>query len=267
MTALRVLFGLGYAVMGTFCAAGLLSQPGPDRHGTIAIASFITAISFGGLVLILFILVFPRFRPGAALGTAPSGLPAVVFRRLPVMMLVSTSFCAFLVGWSGWLASVLHENGHEVWASLSVAFALLMLWPLAVLVSGRIEPGGLWLTPIGLEYRNEAVSWTVPWSDLRRVDRTDVVPVGVLPDTVGRGRAAIEPLGLELESTARLEVRRTTRWIWNREHPVSEWEVCIDCFDLAGGRQVIADLIERHLRWPRSREHLGTRWSLSRLPF
>jgi hypothetical protein len=174
MTALRVLFGLGYAVMGTFCAAGLLSQPGPDRHGTIAIASFITAISFEGLVLILFILVFPRFRPGAALGTAPSGLPAVVFRRLPVMMLVSTLFCAFLVGWSGWLASVLHENGHEVWASLSVAFALLMLWPLAVLVSGRIEPGGLWLTPIGLEYRNErsagpcrgrtCAAWTGPTS-------------------------------------------------------------------------------------------------------
>ena len=114
-------------------------------------------------------------------------------------------FLVFLVGWSGALAIVLYGHGHGVWASLVVPLALVFLWPVAVLPAGRIKPGGLWLTPDGLEYRKEAVSWTLAWSDLDRLDRTgSAVQKGVLPHASGLGVAAVEPLVLALRPGARL---------------------------------------------------------------
>ena len=103
------------------------------------------------------------------------------------MVVLSVLGTAFLAAWSGLLAVVLYGHGHPVWASLSVLFALVLLWPLAVAAAGKVKVGGLWLTPAGLEYRKEAVSWAMPWSDLRRVDRTDVVPISCHPPGDSRG--------------------------------------------------------------------------------
>ena len=134
------------------------------------------------------------------------------------MTVVSVVFLVFLVGWSGALAIVLYGHGHGVWASLVVALALVFLWPVAVLPAGRIKPGGLWLTPDGLEYRKEAVSWTLAWSDLEGIDRTgSAVQKGVLPHASGLGVAAVEPLVLALRPGARLEVLRSVWWVWSRE--------------------------------------------------
>jgi hypothetical protein len=86
----------------------------------------------------------------------------------------------------------------------------------------------------------------------------------VLPYAVGLGVAAVEPLVLNLDVGVCLAPRRTAWWVWSSECRIPRGMVCIDCFDLAGGRSVIADMIERSLAYPRSREQLGTQWSVPR---
>lgn len=156
-------------------------------------------------------------------------------------------------------------HGHVVWASVPALLAGVLLWPVAVVLIGKIKPGGLWLTPVGLEYRKEAVSWTLPWPDVDRIDPAEPgVQTGALPYASGTKVAAVQPLVLALRLEVLAEVRRTVWWIWSRECRVPPGRVCIDCFDLAGGRQLITETIERHLSYPRLREQLGTEWSLPR---
>ena len=74
----RLVFGVGYVVMGTFCVAGLLTMDPEDfgseasRYTAIFIASLLAVVSFSGLATILFIPLFDRCRPGPVLATAPS---------------------------------------------------------------------------------------------------------------------------------------------------------------------------------------------------
>lgn len=265
----RLVLGVVYAAMGTFGVAMLLSLPHADTAQDRYIAFFagtaFTSIAVGGLAMVLIPPLLGRHRPEPALGTAPSGAPATFFRRSPLMMVMSTLFTSAFAAWLGGLAVVLHGYGHGVWALLLAACALVLLWPIAVLLTGKVKPGGLWLTPVGLEYRKEAVSWTLPWSELVGVDRTGFEATkAVLPYASGRGVAAVQPLVLDLATGARPEVRHTTWWVWSRECRVPPGLMCIDYVDLAGGRPLLAQTIERYLVRPGSREQLGTEWSLQR---
>ena len=111
------------------------------------------------------------------------------------MVVTSVVFClAFRAVWAGTLAVVLYGHGHGVWASVLVALAVVFLWAVAVVPSGRCKPGGLWLTPDGLEYRKEAVSWTLAWSDLDGIDPAESgVQTGVLPHASGLKVAVVDP--------------------------------------------------------------------------
>ena len=136
--------------------------------------------------MVLFVPLFDRCRPGPVLSTAPTGAPAMFFRRSPFMTVVSVVFCLAFAVWAGALAVVLYGHGHGVWASVPAPLAGVLLWPVAVLLTGRIKPGGLWLTPVGLEYRKEAVSWTLPWPDVDRIDPAEPgVQTGALPYASG----------------------------------------------------------------------------------
>jgi hypothetical protein len=266
---MRLVFGIAYVLMGTFGVAALLSVPqaetDADRYLAVFAGGLFALIGIGGLAMVLFVPLFHRYRPGPVLSTAPSGAPAMLFRRSPFMTVVSVVFCLVFALWAGALGVVLYGYGHGVWASLLVALALVLLWPVAVIPTGKIKPGGLWLTPVGLEYRKDAVSWTSAWSDLDGLDRTaSAVQKGVLPYASGLGVAAVEPLVLALRLGARLEVRRSVWWVWSRECRVAPGTVCIDCFDLAGGSALVAETIERYRTYPRTRDQLGTEWSLPR---
>jgi len=168
VTALRLVFAAAYVL---FCAfgAGLLMYPAQrseaDRYVSLLFGVLLALIGVAGLVLVLFIPVFDRCRPGPVPATAPSGNPAMFFRRSPFMVVSSVVFCLAFAVWAGTLAVVLH--GHVVWASVPAVLAGVLLWPVAVVLTGKIKPGGLWLTPVGLEYRNEAVSWTLAHGDDR----------------------------------------------------------------------------------------------------
>jgi hypothetical protein len=47
-----------------------------------------------------------------------------------------------------------------------------------------------------VEYRKQAVAWTLPWSEVRSVEGggNGCTEVGVLPHAVGLGVAAVEPV-------------------------------------------------------------------------
>jgi hypothetical protein len=265
-------FGVSYALMGAVGVAVLLALPDveavEDRHVSLFAGSFFALIGGSGLALVLFIPLSDRYRAAAVVATAPSGAPALFFRRSPFMLVFSVVMTFALAVWSGSAALMLGAYGHELWAALLGAFALVLLWPVAVVPTGKVRSGGLWLTPAGVEYRKEAVGWTLPWSELHAVDdRGDAgTPVGALPQAAGLGVAAVAPVLLVLTPGARPRVRRTARWVWNRECRVREGMLCVDCFDLAAGRPVIVDMLGRCLAYPRFRAQLGTEWALPHRP-
>ena len=264
---LRLLFGVGYGLLGLL-GAGLLGsasgKPEPDRYIPAFSGALLVLVGVGGLALILFIPAFARFRPGPVVGTAPLGASATFFGRSPFMVATGVLMLLALVCWLAALAVVLHGYGHDVWASLVALCAAGLLWPLVPVATGKVKPGGLWITRSGLEYRREAVSWNLSWSAL---DGLEYPPgtwtvIGVLPSTGGRP-VPVDPVVLRLEPGARLDVQRTAR-VWNRECRMPDGLVCVDCFDLAGGPVLIAETIEHYLAYPGRREQLGTEWSLPR---
>ena len=257
----RLVFGVVYVVLGVLGVALMLSPDAGsdvDRYGALFFGSMLAIVSTAGLALVLFIPLFALLRPGPVPGTAPSGAPALFFRRSRFMVVASVLMMLALVGWLGAAAFVLAGHGERGWAALAATCALVLLWPLAAVVTRRIEPGGLWLTRAGVEYRKEAVGWTLAWTDLRGVecDGESRPRASALPQPVRFGVAAVEPLMLVLDVDARPQMRRTTGRAWNRECPAPPGMLCVDCFDLAGGRGQIAEAIERYRTRPALREHL-----------
>ena len=267
---LRLLFAGAYALLGLIglsCLVWPSERSATDWYVGLFFGSLLVPIAVGGLGVLLFVSLFDHFRPGPVVGRAPSGSPAMFFRRSSFVLVLNVLIPLGLVVWLGALSVVLHGHGHDVWATVVALCALYLLWPVAVACLGRIRPGGLWLTPSGLEYRRDAAGWTLTWSELDGVEPRpeEWTVVGVLPRTGGRP-VPVEPVVLRLRLGVRVAVQRTVRFVWNHECRMPDDMVCIDCFDLAGGSLLIARTIERCLADPRFREQLGTEWSLPRRP-
>jgi hypothetical protein len=265
---LRLAFGAGYVLMGVVGVAVLLvpsARSEADRDVSVFLGSLLALVGAGGLVQLVFVRWFDRHRPGPVVDTAPSGLPAIGFRRSAFLTTTSVTTVVALAGWLGALAFVLHGVGHDVWAAVTAVCAVGLLAVLVPVVTGRVETGGLWLTQSGLEYRRDAVGWALPWSALQNVEPTPErwTVVGVMPFTGGRP-VPVQPLVLRLVPGARLEVRRTTRRSWSRECRMPQGAVCVDCFDLAGGPSLIAETVEHYRLFPELRAHLGTAASVPR---
>jgi hypothetical protein len=110
--------------------------------------------------------------------------------------------------------------------------------PLVGVVLGRVAPGGLYLTPAGLEQRREAVSWSVPWDHV----------AGVVPG---------EPLALTLAGPPPVPVVRT-RWLWQREPTGPGGGIAVDSRYLAEDPTVVAELVARCIVDPALRARMGT---------
>lgn len=268
----RWVFGVTYLLMAAFGVAGLGTvrdaASTEDRLVALFAGSLFALIGALGLLLLLFVPVHARLRPAAGRAVAPSGAPALYFRRSPFLLVVSLVFCLGLGAWLAAAAVVLVGYGQVGWAVPPGVCAPVLLWPVVVATTGRVVPGGLWLTPSGLEYRKEAVSWTVAWSALRGVEHPAdaLTDVDVLPRANRRGVAAVAPVVLSLREGCGPEVRWVTRWAWHRECRAPRGMLCVDCVDLAGGPTVIAETIGRCLAYPGFRTHLGTEWSMPRRP-
>ena len=257
----RIGWGAGYALLAVTGLLGLYLTA-----GSVAAlpAALLVLIGAGGLVMVAFVGWFDRHRPAPVLGVAPSGARGTFFRRSRFMVGFSLLCTLCLAGWTGLLAVVLHQLGHHLTAMLVAALTMLLLWPVVVAALGKVKPGGLWLTPFGLEHQQEATSWALSWADLVAVERHPTQRV--LPPRAGRGAAAVQPVRLDLRPDGTPAVRRTVRWIWDRDvRDGGRGALVVDAYDLAGGPAMIATAIEHYLAYPRLRGHLGTARSLPRL--
>lgn len=126
---------------------------------------------------------------------------------------------------------------------------------------GKVAPGGLWLTAAGLEHRQEAVSWAVPWADLTGAQPH--VTRNVLPYLPGQGLVPIQPVLLDLQAGRYPTKQRTVRWVWSREIRLAGADVVVvDAYDLAGGAVQLAETVRHYLAHPGLRAQLGTARSL-----
>jgi len=234
----------GYVLMGVLGVGLLMDDDGPDKTPIAALtAALLLVIAVGGLVMISFGPWFENHRPDPVLATAPSGAPATFFPRSWFRIVLSVVLSVALAGWLVAAAGTLYGSGHAGWALLVVVLALVLLWPVAVVATGKVQPGGLWLTPTGLEHRDAAVSWAVPWPDVRAV-------------------VAAEPVQLELRPDAEPTRSRTVRWIWDQAGRIPAGRLGFASSDLAGGGPQIVAMIAYYLAEPPLREQLGTAESL-----
>jgi hypothetical protein len=231
-----LLFGAGYVLMGLLGVAGLVY--GDDTFSAFW-ATLLLLIAVAGAAKWGFRHRFDRQRPDPVLGTAPSGAPATFFRRSPFTVVLSVLVTGALALWCAAAAVALFRAGHDGWALLLAGLAALLLWPVVVAAMGRVAAGGLWLTEAGVEHRNGAVRWAVPWSDLQAV-------------------VAAEPIRLQLRPGAAPRIERTVPWIWSYELRKPADQLGIVASDLAGGPALIVAMLAHYLGEPRIRERLGT---------
>ncbi len=228
--------GITYVMMGALGVALLLSGEG----WTAALfGALLVLIGVGGLVMVSFPLWFERHRPGPGVAIAPSGASATFFRRSRFTMGLSMLTTPALAVWFGVSAFALYRGGHDIWAALLAGLALFLLWPVVVAAAGKVESGGLWLTVAGVEHRNGAVSWAVPWSDVDAV-------------------VAAEPILLQLREGARPAIERTVPWIWSYEVKRPEDHLGFRGVDLAGGHPLVVAMLAHYLGNPQIRDRLGT---------
>jgi hypothetical protein len=227
--------------MGVLGAA-LLWQWG--QPSVIFLGALLLIVAVSGVAWLLLGAWFERHRPGPTLATAPSGAAATFFPRSRFVIVMGVLLSSALGGWLLAVAAAAYLGGHPGWALFALVLGLVSFAPVAVAAAGKIRAGGLWLTRSGIEYRNEATSWSVPWSGVRHV-------------------VAEEPVRLRLEHGSAPAVRRSVRWIWNREPVAPEGSVGIDTSFLAGGAPRVLAVLAHYLDDPPLREQLGTPDSLT----
>ncbi|GAA1163850.1 hypothetical protein [Nocardioides aquiterrae] len=232
-TGRNALYGLGYLLLALLGVALVVTAG--DRTLGLLSGLLLLVLAASGFVLVGFDWWYAGHRPGLTTATAPSGRPATAFPRSRVPFVMSVVVPVLLAVWA--LAGSLlveHVAARVGLLLLAVVFAS----PLVAVVRGRVAPGGLYLTPEGVEQRKEAVSWSLPW------DRV----AGVVPG---------EPLALVLNGPPPDQVVRT-RWLWRREPTGPAGVVAVDSRYLAERPEVVAELVARCIVHPPLRERLGT---------
>lgn len=260
---LRGVYGLGYGLMAAFGLGALLergSAVGPDAIVDLSALAAL-GLGAGGWGLLLVEPWVDRRPREPVLGTAPSGAPAVCFPRSPAHHVARVVFFLYSTLWFAAVTVVVTGRGQPGWGAVWGVCALAVLWRLANLVTGRIRPGGLWLTPDGIEYRKDAFGWAMPWTELQEivVDRSEYGTPPPAPVLV-----RFEQIGLILRRGAVVPVRRYLRWSRDEQHRFPDRYRGVTCFGLAGGRPLIADTLEHYLLFTELRDHLGTTASVPR---
>jgi hypothetical protein len=226
-------YTLGYVLLALLGAA-LVGYAGDRTLGLVG-GALLLLVAAGGFALVGFDGWYVRHRPGLETAEAPSGVPATAFLRSPVPFVLSVVVPVLLALWA--LAGSLVADQVATRVVLLVV-AIGFATPLVAVVRGQVAPGGLYLTPSGIEQRKEAVSWSVPWEHVS----------GVVPG---------EPLALTLSGPAPQPVVRT-RWLWRREPSAPAGVLAVDSRYLAERPVVVAELVARCVADPGVRARMGT---------
>lgn len=262
--AVRLLFGAVYLLLGCAGVGGLVSlsgprrPPWPDWYWQLLLALFLITVAVTGLVVLVVAPCVQRHRTGPVLGAAPSGLPATGFPRSPFSVVIHVTALVAGFGLLVLLACGMWRLGQYGGAWLAAGLAAGAGWMVVRVMIGRVRPGGLWLTRRGVEYRKDALRWSVPWSA--------VAGVAAAPQAVSFWDDPREllypsdPVMVRLRPDTAATVMGP-RWAQRQSPPDS---LRIDSYHLAGGTSLITEMIEECLTHPRVREHLGTVHSLPR---
>ena len=234
-TARNVALGVGYLALAALGVALLATAA--DRLLGLLSGILLLLVAVAGFVLVGFDAWYPRHRAGVVVAAAPSGAVATAFPRSKVPMAMSTVLPAALAAW-GVLGCILAAAADEPVAAVVLALvAVGVATPLVAVVRGQVAPGGLYLTPAGIEHRKEAVTWSLRWEDV----------TGVVPGA---------PLAV-LRTTAP-QLRTTTRVLWQREPSGPPGVQAVDSRYLAEDDVVVAAVIARCIAHPEQRARMGT---------
>ena len=223
---------------------GLAAVAAPDRDAATRIfGGFLTALGLLAVVAVALELAWARRRPGARLGVAPDGTPATVIARAAWAVWMSAAMLAVLA--SGLLAGAALAIAREAWF-WTAAFGAPGLWFISLLppfVLGRIDAGGLVLTPTGLLNSRDGGSWEVAWDDI----------TGVVPG---------EPTAVLLRAGAQVAHTRGPLRGWRTAVRAPDGVLGIQTRHLAEGPEVIAFLVLAYAKDASVRGQLGTEESL-----
>lgn len=216
----------------------------------VMIGSLLLLIAAGGFVMVGFDTYLPRHRPAVEAGTAPSGAAAMVFPYPRVALVLPVFWTATFLIWAvvGALLSLRANAPIGVW--LLGLFAALLLWPLVELLRGRIAVGGLYLTSTGVEYRHEGISWSTSWES--------IASAGPVESHHSRD-------SLMIVLTSWPERHDTTRVVWRRELRLHKPVMVVSAQYIAGGADVIADVLQRCVRLPQTRAELAQRCTVDQV--
>ncbi|MCB0895746.1 MAG: hypothetical protein H6529_16370 [Nocardioides sp.] len=226
-------YAVGYLLLALL-GAGLLATTS-DRDVGLLGGLLLLVVAAGGLVLVGHDAWFVRHRPGVSVATAPSGVRATAFVRSGVPTVMSAVMPALLAAWAVVGCVVADAPAARVILAL---VALGFASPLVAVARGRVVPGGLYLTPAGVEQRKEAVSWSISWDEL----------AGAVPS---------EPLALTLAGPPPQPVVRT-RWLWQREPTAPAGVVAVDSRYLAEDPVVVVGVVARCIVDPALRQRMGS---------
>ncbi|ANH38357.1 hypothetical protein I601_1927 [Nocardioides dokdonensis FR1436] len=236
----NVLVGVGY-VWFLLMGVGLVSL---GDFGPVLAGSFLLLLAVGGFVMVGIDVWVPRRRPAVRVGTAPSGAAATVFPYSRAQVLMSGVGMTVYIVWSAVGAVLSAREGYPVGAWLLALTGLGLVVPMVPLLRGRIAVGGLYVTTVGLELRQEGAGWSVPWEDV-----TGVVPHEPVPVLV----------------SAPPKRHDTTTRMWRREPRTGPGMVVIDTRYLAGGPGVVAAVIGKCLVHPGQRARMGDMYVVSEI--
>jgi hypothetical protein len=238
-----ILFAVGHVLLA---GIGVALLGGREEIAVFA-GVLLLIMAVNGSVIVAFATSYDRHRPQPRLAVAPSGEQATFYPRSRFAVAMPLVLIVALTGWLAAIAITVWRNGFPGWSGFWGLLALYLFAALPLALGGRVRAGGLWLTRSGVQHRDLAVSWAVPWS-------------GVL------GVAAGEPIGLTLRAGAAVSVHRAVRWYWQPKPRPSEFQLGFGCTYLAGGNAEITAALQHYLDEPAARERLGTPQSLSRSP-
>lgn len=231
--------GLVYLAIAALGVGGLSTSSTQELLGGRGLlVVLLLVVGLAGLARAVHGWWFARHRPGAVLGTSPSGLPAVVLRRSRFRTVTSVAVTGALCAASAITAAGL-VGDRPGWAALCALVAVVLLWPLVPVVAGRVHVGGLYLTAQGIEHVRDAVSWTMRWDQVA-------------------GASPREPLGLVLEAGQQPERTRRVRWVWDREVSAPDGTVGVECRSLAIDAVLVAAAVNTAVGFPQRRAELGT---------
>lgn len=234
-TGRNAAYAVGYAALAALAAVVLATAA--DRLLGLLSGLLLLVIAAAGLAMVGFELWYPRHRPGAVLAPAPSGAMATAFPRSRVPTTMSVLVPAVLASWAVLGCVLAAADGRPVTAVVLALLAAGVATPLVAVVRGQVAPGGLYLTPAGIEHRKEAVTWSIPWADV----------TGVVPGAP-----------LAILRTAAPQPHATTRALWQREPTGPAGVQAVDSRYLAEDPVVVAGVVARCIAHPEQRARMGT---------